>query len=141
MMSDAESSLRGHAAHEGAGVGLSERSVHVHDAPALKTREVVVLAGVAVEAGMRSGYLLDQSLLDEPPQIAIHGAQADPREAAADHPMHGLGRGMRRRAADDLQDDPARLGASQAHRAEGRIGRGIGSRAAHLFSNDCHYDL
>src|SRR5712692_7563020 len=50
VMRHAEPALRGHATAQRAGVRLGERPLHVHDAPARETREVMVLAGVPIKA-------------------------------------------------------------------------------------------
>ena len=71
---------------------MGERPLHVQDAPARETREVMVLAGVPIEAGVGAGQLLDQALGDEQPEVPVHRAQAHARQAPPDQSVHGLRR-------------------------------------------------
>jgi hypothetical protein len=122
-------------------VGLGERPGHVGDAPAGQTGEVVVLAQVAVEARVRSGQLLDQSLGDEEPQVSIHGAKAHARQPAPHHLVHRLGGGMSVAPADHLQHQPARTGQPEADAAQGRRRPVPPPRNQALIRNDCHDPL
>ena len=97
------------AAQQGARVRLGKRPVHVGDAAAGQAREVVVVAQIAVEAGVRAGQLLDQAQGDEQPQIAVHGTETHARQPAPHHLVHGLGSGMGVGTPDHLQH-PRRRG-------------------------------
>src|SRR5262245_23407861 len=87
MVRDAESTPGRDARAECTRMRLGERTVHVHDAPAEKAREVMVVARVAVEARVGSGQLLDEPFGDQEPQVAVHGAEAHTREPAPHHPV------------------------------------------------------
>src|SRR6185369_13100796 len=137
MMRDPESTLRGHPSAEGAGVGLGVRSLHVADAPAAETGEVVVLGQVAVEAGVRPRQLLDEPLRDQQPEVAVHGAEAHPRQAAAHHAVHPLRGGVGLGGPHHLQDQAARPGEPEPAGPQG--GDGALAFRPELFRNGSHY--
>ena len=127
VMRDGEPGERGHPGGDGAGGRFAEGSVHVHDATTAGTREVMVPLEVPIEAGVRSRQLVHQPLRHQQAQVAVHRAQAHPRQAPPHHAMHRLRGGMGLGAAHHLEDDAAGPGEPQAPRAQRARRAGIGS--------------
>src|SRR5262245_51722716 len=103
-------------------VRLGQGAVDVEDAAAAHAGEMVMRGQIGVEAGMRARDLRGQSLIDEQPQVSVHGAQADAGPPAPDDSVHPFGRRMRGRAAQHVEDGAARPGEPEAAGAQGRIG-------------------
>ena len=117
-MADAEPRQGGDAQAQRARVRLGHRARHVDDAPAPEAREVVVVADIAVEARVRTGQLIDEALGDEQPEVPVHRPEAHAGQAPPHHLVDPFRGGMRVRAADDLQDHPARPGEPEPARPE-----------------------
>jgi hypothetical protein len=65
MIRDREPRADCHARRQGARVRLGQRRVDVDNPSAALTREVMMHAGVGVEASVRAGQLVEQPLADE----------------------------------------------------------------------------
>lgn len=87
-----------------------EAGVHRHGQvvhpPAAKAADVVVPAGVAVEAGRMAARvdLADHPVLRELLEVAVDRAEADPWDVVARVPVHPVRGGMVHRGANHFQD-------------------------------------
>jgi hypothetical protein len=83
VIRDREPGAGRHARRQGARVRLGHRRVDVDDPSAALAHEVMMRAGVGVEARVGTGQLLEQPRADEYPEIAVNRAQARAGQAAA----------------------------------------------------------
>ena len=82
---------------------LGHRRVDVDDPSAALAHEVMMRAGVGVEARVGTGQFLEQPRADEYPEIAVNRAQARAGQAAANESMDLFGGRMGFGAPDHLE--------------------------------------
>jgi hypothetical protein len=108
VMRDRETGASLHASRQRPRVRFGNRCLDVREAPAAETREVMVGAGVGVEAGSWPGQFTEQPRVGEQPKVPVDGGQAHPWRSADNQSVDFFGSGVRLAAPDHLEHRVAR---------------------------------